>query len=122
MTTRKNLLRQAYDSYFEIVAPGWLDDDLVQVDATMPPVTTKEHFQEMLRNLIATRSTLKYDAESKQITGYALVVASGGPGMKDSAEPPSGRQGRRQRATLSAASSYWARWLHDTTSGCRTRS
>ena len=84
----KDLLRRAYASYFEIDAPSWLDDDIVQVDATMPAGATNEQFQEMLRNLIANRFDLKYHATAKQITGYALVVAKNGPKMKESAEVP----------------------------------
>jgi len=74
----KALLNRAWDSYFEIRGPGWLDDDLVWVDATMPPETTKEQFQEMLRNLIIERFALKYHTDSKEITGYALVAAKNG--------------------------------------------
>jgi uncharacterized protein (TIGR03435 family) len=69
----EDLMHRAYSSYFEIVGPDWLKNDLVQVDATMPPDTTKEQFQEMLRNLIAERFQLKYHDEAKQVTGYALV-------------------------------------------------
>jgi uncharacterized protein (TIGR03435 family) len=92
----KDLLRRAYASYFEIDAPGWLDDDPVQVDATMPAVTTNEQFQEMLRNLIENRFNLKYHAATKQITGYVLSVAKNGPKMKESAEIP-GPHGQEAR-------------------------
>ena len=87
----KALLRRAYDSYFEIEGPDWLDNDIVQVDATMPPDTTKEQFQEMLRNLITERFQLKYHAQTKQVTGYALEVTKNGPKLKEStvtASPP----------------------------------
>jgi uncharacterized protein (TIGR03435 family) len=52
------LLRRAYDTYFEIRGPDWLSDHLVDVEATMPPNTTKEQFAEMLRNLIVERFAL----------------------------------------------------------------
>jgi uncharacterized protein (TIGR03435 family) len=84
----KDLLRRAYASYYEIDAPSWMDDDLVQVDATMPAATTNEQFQEMLRNLIANRFDLKYHTAAKQITAYALMVAKSGPKMKESVEGP----------------------------------
>lgn len=84
----KGLLSQAYDSYFEIVGPGWLDTEFVQVDATLPPNTTKEQFQEMLRNLIADRFKLKYHADTKEISGYALVIAKNGPKIKESPDAP----------------------------------
>jgi uncharacterized protein (TIGR03435 family) len=81
----RNLLGRAYDSYYEIKGPGWLDDTIVAVDATMPPATTKEQFREMLGNLIADRFGLKYHIETKEISGYTLVVAKSGPKLKESA-------------------------------------
>lgn len=87
----KALLQRAYASYFEIDGPDWLDSDIVQLDATMPPDTTKEQFQEMLRNLITERFQLKYHAQTKQVTGYALEVTKNGPKIKESvatAAPP----------------------------------
>ena len=84
----KELLRRAYESYFEIKGPGWLDSEVVAVDATMPPDTTKEQFREMLGNLIVDRFKLKYHVETKEIAGYSLVVAKGGLKIKESVETP----------------------------------
>jgi uncharacterized protein (TIGR03435 family) len=82
----KGLLTRAYDSYFEIKGPGFLDTEVVQVDATMPPDTTKEQFKQMLGNLIVDRFKLKYHVETKEVAGYALVVAKGGVKIKESVE------------------------------------
>jgi len=95
----KALLVRAWDSYFEIAGPGWLDTQIVQVDATMPPDTTKAQFQEMLRNLITDRFQLKHHTETKQITGYSLVVAKNGSKLKESADQNGGAQERPPRAT-----------------------
>jgi len=70
----KQLVRQGWNSYFEIESPGWLDTRAVAVDATMLPGTTPEQFQEMLRNLIISRFDLKYHTGMKKVTGYALIV------------------------------------------------
>jgi len=88
LVSLKDLLGRAYDSYFEIVGPGWLNTQVVQVDATMAPDTTKEQLREMLRNLIADRFGLKYHCEKKEVAGYALEVAKGGSKMKESADGP----------------------------------
>jgi uncharacterized protein (TIGR03435 family) len=93
----KALLLRAYDSYFEIRGPGWLDTEVVQVDATMPSSTTKEQFRQMLASLITDRFQLKSHVESKEITGYSLVVAKDGPKMKESADLPA-PQDRRDDA------------------------
>jgi uncharacterized protein (TIGR03435 family) len=84
----KSLLIRAYNSYFEIVGPNWLDTQFVQVDATFPPSTTEEHFQEMLQNLMVDRFELKYHSATKEISGYALEIAKNGPKVKASVESP----------------------------------
>jgi uncharacterized protein (TIGR03435 family) len=85
----KTLLGRAYDSFGEIRGPSWLDSDLVQIDATIPPGTTTEQFKEMLRNLVAERFGLKYHVETKGGPAeYALVVARNGPGLKESGDIP----------------------------------
>lgn len=96
-----DLLKRAWDSYFEIKSPGWLDDQTFAVDATMPPTTPKEQFQEMLRNLITDRFKLQYHVETKEVAGYSLVVGNNGPRMKESRdqngsdpEPPGRPTGR----------------------------
>jgi uncharacterized protein (TIGR03435 family) len=95
----KALLVRAWDSYFEIEGPGWLNTQIVQVDATMPPDTTKAQFQEMLRNLITDRFQLKHHTETKQITGYALMVTKNGLKMEESADQNGGAPGPFSPAT-----------------------
>ncbi len=94
------LLKRAYPGYFEIKAPVWADTDVVTVDATMPTDTTKEQFLQMLRSLLADRFALKTHVETKEIAGYALNVARGGPKVKE-AQPdnePMGPAPRRDDA------------------------
>ncbi|MGO9262837.1 MAG: TIGR03435 family protein [Terracidiphilus sp.] len=86
LVSLKDLLGRAYGPYFEIVGPGWLDTKVVQVDATMPPETTKEQLREMLRNLIVDRFGLKFHLEKKEVAGYVLAVAKSGPKMNESVE------------------------------------
>jgi uncharacterized protein (TIGR03435 family) len=99
LITVKELLRRAFDSYFEIQGPGWLDSQAVAVDATMPADTTRAQFQEMLRNLIAERFGLQYHAARKEITGYALVIARSGPKLKESADQSEAELARPQPVT-----------------------
>jgi uncharacterized protein (TIGR03435 family) len=85
------LLKRAYLGYFEIKSPGWADSDIVAVDATMPPSTTKEQFRTMLQNLLIDRFALKTHVEKKEIAGYALTVAPDGLKIKEAQpdnEPP----------------------------------
>ena len=111
----KQLLRRAWSSYFEIESPGWLDTRAVAIDATMPPGTTPEQFQEMLRNLMISRFELKYHTGTKKVPGYALVVNKSGSKMKESLDqsnspigPPPPPTGRRDGfLTFPASAGRW---------------
>src|SRR2546429_698174 len=49
----KNLLMNAYDvKNYQITGPSWLDTERFDINATMPPETTKEQFRVMLQNLL----------------------------------------------------------------------
>ena len=81
----KSLLMNAYDvKNYQISGPAWLDTERFDVTATMPPDTTKEQFRIMLQNLLAERFKLTVHHEKKELPMYSLVVAKGGPKMKES--------------------------------------
>jgi uncharacterized protein (TIGR03435 family) len=85
----KNLLMTAYDvKNFQISGPAWLDSERFEINATMPPDTTKEQFHVMLQNLLAERFKLTLHRETKELPTYSLVVAKNGPKMKESAQDP----------------------------------
>ena len=84
-----SLLMRAYDAQLDrIVGPSWIMENmgphLYQVDATMPPGTTKAQFQLMMRNLLRQRFHLEIHRESRNFPGYELVVAEGGPKLRES--------------------------------------
>jgi uncharacterized protein (TIGR03435 family) len=88
-TTVKALLTIAYDvKPYQITGPTWLDSERFDVQATMPPETTKEQFRTMLQNLIAERFKATVHRETKELPMYSLTVAKGGPKMKESGDPP----------------------------------
>jgi bla regulator protein blaR1 len=87
LITMKQLLKRAYGSYYEINGPEWISDQLYAMEATMPAATTKEQYEEMLRNLIAERFQLKFHPEKKEITGYTLIVAKSGPKLREGTSP-----------------------------------
>jgi uncharacterized protein (TIGR03435 family) len=82
----KLLVRTAYPTNLtdKITGPDWMDGVFFQVEATMPPDTTKDQLRVMLRNLLADRFKLKIHQESKESPTYSLVIAKGGPKMKES--------------------------------------
>jgi uncharacterized protein (TIGR03435 family) len=87
----KNLLMSAYDvKNFQITGPAWLDTERFDIDATMPPETTRAQFHTMLQNLLAERFKLNIHRESKELPMYSLVVAKNGSKLKESAAVVSG--------------------------------
>ena len=103
----KNVMTTAYNvKGYQISGPDWLDSLRFDITAKVPPGTTKEQFQLMLQNLLAERFKLTLHHQSKDLPIYALVVAKGGPKLKESVDDPNaatpggpnaGRTGRRPR-------------------------
>ena len=106
------VIQQAYGvQSYQISGPSWIDSERYDIVAKVPAGTTREQFQLMLQNLLAERFKLVVHKETKELPTYALVVAKGGPKMKESpkedpnaanaAPPPQpqvGRDGRPQMA------------------------
>jgi uncharacterized protein (TIGR03435 family) len=71
---------------YQISGPDWLGAQRFDIQATLPEGATEEQVPEMLQSLLADRFGLKIHHSSKEASVYALVVAKGGPKLKD-AEP-----------------------------------
>ena len=86
-TNLKTLLQNAYDvKDFQISGPEWLATERFDIQATMPPETTKEQFRVMLQNLLAERFKMTVHRETKELPMYSMIVAKNGPKLKES--PP----------------------------------
>jgi uncharacterized protein (TIGR03435 family) len=70
----------------QISGPNWIDKDGYAVTATLPAGTTKDQLRLMTRSLLAERFGLKFHIETREISGFELLVARGGPKVKQS--PP----------------------------------
>ena len=74
----------------QISGPAWMSDfagpNHYTITATMPPDTTTEEFQVMLQNLLVERFQMKLHHETRNFPGYELVVAPGGPRLKETSQ------------------------------------
>ena len=72
--------------FSQLSGPKWIGDysALFDLTATLPPNTSNQQFQVMLRNLLTERFHLILHHETKAFPGYQLVVANGGPKLKES--------------------------------------
>jgi uncharacterized protein (TIGR03435 family) len=84
-----DLLRTAYDvKPFQVAGPDWINNERFDITARMPEGSTKEQAPKMLQALLAERFQLKIHRENRDNNVYALVVAKGGPKMKESVAEP----------------------------------
>jgi uncharacterized protein (TIGR03435 family) len=89
----KDLIRTAYEvKDYQISGPDWLGSIMTaqryNVQATIPEGATKEQVPQMLQALLADRFKLVVHRETRDHSVYALVVAKGGPKMKEADPDP----------------------------------
>ena len=84
----KALLSSAYGvKRYQVNGPAWLDTEIYEVIAKIPPDTTGEQAKVMLQNLLADRFNLKLHRETREFPLYEITVAKGGPKLKLSGSP-----------------------------------
>jgi uncharacterized protein (TIGR03435 family) len=91
--TMKGLLVSAFDMDPDrIMGPTWLNNDMFDVTAKLPPSTAPDQMRAMLRNLLTERFGLTTHREKQDLPAYVLKVGKGGPTMKASdTAPPAGK-------------------------------
>jgi uncharacterized protein (TIGR03435 family) len=68
----------------QVSGPDWVQTEAYSIVANIPPKTTKQEFNLMLRNLLAERFHLALRHDPKLVSVYVLSVAPGGPKLKPS--------------------------------------
>ena len=84
----KPMIQQAYDipGFFVSGGPGWIGIDRYDISArSNDPASSAERTKRRLQSLLTDRFQLKLHWETKEIQGYALVVARNGPKLAESA-------------------------------------
>lgn len=89
----RDLIRTAYEvKDYQITGPDWLGSLMsaqrFNIQATMPPGATEKQVPQMLQALLADRFKLVIHRDTKEHSVYALVVAKGGPKLKESEPDP----------------------------------
>jgi uncharacterized protein (TIGR03435 family) len=89
----------------QISGSDWVmgQDARFDISAIVPAGATKEQANEMLLNLLTERFHLTYHREKKDFDLYALVVAKGGPKLKDAATADGPLPERPQNGTQTVA-------------------
>jgi uncharacterized protein (TIGR03435 family) len=85
------LLRFAYGVDFDqISGPNWLASERYVVSAKIPQGSKPEQTCAMLQNLLEQRFHMSLRRVPKEVPAYELVVANGGPKLKETAYPDLG--------------------------------
>ncbi len=69
---------------YQLSVPDWIRFNKFNVSAKISPGTTPEQFHAMIQNLLAERFKLQFHYQKKEMPMFELVVARGGPKMKES--------------------------------------
>jgi uncharacterized protein (TIGR03435 family) len=82
--TLSMILTQAYKlKQQQLVAPDWMESTHFDIVAKLPEGATKDQVPAMLQTMLADRFKVKIHKESKVLPIYAMVVAKGGPKLKE---------------------------------------
>jgi uncharacterized protein (TIGR03435 family) len=88
-----SLLMTAYDLELDqILGPPWIMENfgpnLYEIDATLPPNTTKAQYRLMMQRLLDERFHLRMHFEKHNFPGYELTIAEGRPKLKETKVDP----------------------------------
>ena len=84
-TSLKALLMRAYAvKSYQVSGPAWMDTELYEIAAKIPPGATKEQLALMVQDLLMERFHLAVHRETKEVPMYALRVGKNGPKLKES--------------------------------------
>jgi uncharacterized protein (TIGR03435 family) len=84
------LVTMAYGiNTYQLIGPAWLRTTRCDINAKLPPGTTVPQYRAMLQTLLAERFKLAIHREPKEVDGFDLVVAKGGPKLTRSPDDPS---------------------------------
>ena len=73
---------------YQVTGPDWMKAQRFDILAKMPDGASKDDVPEMLQALLAERFGLKIHKDMREDSIYALVVAKGGPKLKESPPDP----------------------------------
>jgi len=87
--TLGDLVRTAYQlKAYQINGPAWMETERYDIVAKLPDGAKRSQFPRMLQTLLAERFRLTLHRATSELPAFALVVAKGGPKLKESPPDP----------------------------------
>ena len=75
---------------YQLIGPASIKNDAYDIVAKVPAGATREQFLVMIQSLLTERFDLKFHRESREVSIYELVVAKGGPKLREPEKPAAG--------------------------------
>jgi uncharacterized protein (TIGR03435 family) len=101
--TNISLKKLIYESYgvkdYQVSGPDWLDTEIYDIAATLPPGATGDDVLLMIQTLLAERFKLTLHRDSRDMPVYALVVGKGGSKLEETEFGRGGSSGRPGQLT-----------------------
>lgn len=100
----RDYIRLAYQvKDYQVLGPEWIESEHFDLAAKLPEGGSRGQVREMLQSLLADRFQLKLHHDKKEFPVYTLVVAKGGPKIKESAPAPEAAAGAPVNISASGA-------------------
>jgi uncharacterized protein (TIGR03435 family) len=82
-----SLKKLIYESYavkdYQVSGPDWLNTEIYDITATLPPGVSRDDVLLMLQTLLAERFKLTLHRDAREMPVYALVVGKGGSKLQE---------------------------------------
>ena len=97
----KDYIRMAYQvKDYQISGPDWLASERFDISAKLPAGAASDQVRDMIKTLLLDRFGLTMHRDSKEFPVYALVIAKGGPKLKESAPNPDGEPAEAAKGAI----------------------
>jgi uncharacterized protein (TIGR03435 family) len=93
--TLSDILMEAYQVRgFQVLGPGWIEQEVYEIAARMPDGTSRETARLMLQTMLADRLGVKLHREQKEFSVFRLVVIPGTTRLEEVTPAPTSTRTR----------------------------
>jgi uncharacterized protein (TIGR03435 family) len=111
-STLSQFIQWAYNiQAFQVAGPSWVDTERYDISAKAPGPAPNEQLRLMLQTLLKERFHLALRRDTRELPGYALIVAKNGPKLRSSTTD--GEPAMKPNRSILTAERATMSWLAD---------